>query len=92
MSSISTSIDTYRKCIFEKIQVKINDRYSTYITTSYKHHLQSRGSLIGFFGGSGISLTSGSGFGILKQNRGEIRDWKFAREMRCQNQPSGLRD
>ena len=28
----------------------MNDRYITYITTNYKHHTQSRGSLIGFFG------------------------------------------
>ena len=25
------------------------------------------------------------GFGILKQNRGEIRDWKYARKVGCQN-------
>ena len=48
------------------------------------------GSSIGF-SGSWISLISGLGFGILKQNRGEIRDWKFAREVGCQKQPSGLR-
>ena len=44
------------------------------------------------FSGSGISLLSGSGFGILKQKRGEIRYWMFAREVEWQKQPSGLRD
>ena len=44
------------------------------------------------YSGSGISLILGSGFGILKQKRGEIRYWKFAREVGWQKQPSGLRD
>ena len=32
------------------------------------------------FAGSWFSLDWNSGFGILKQNRGEIRDWKYARK------------
>ena len=50
-----------------------------------------RGSPISF-SGCGICVIWGSGFGILKGNRGEIRDWKYAREVGCQKQPSGLRD
>ena len=44
------------------------------------------------FSGSGISLISGSGFGILKQKRGEIRYWKFEWEVGWQKQPSRLRN
>ena len=32
-----------------------------------------------------LSLIWDSGFGIIKQNRGKIRDWKYAREVGCQN-------
>ena len=52
-----------------------------------------RGSSIGHFTGFGISLIIWSSwFGIWKKNRGEIRYWKFAREVGRQKQPSGLRD
>ena len=43
-----------------------------------------RGSSIGF-SGPGSSLIWSSGFGILEQNRGEFRDWKYAWEVGCQN-------
>ena len=51
-----------------------------------------RGSSVGHFKVFGISLIWSSGFGIWKQNRGEIRYWKLAREVGRQKQPSGLRD
>ena len=42
-----------------------------------------RGFPIGF-SGSGIFLIYGSGFGIVKQSQGDIREWKYAREVGCQ--------
>ena len=39
------------------------------------------------FSRSGISLIWTSGFEIVKQNRGEIRDWKYAQEVNAQNNP-----
>ena len=48
--------------------------------------------------GSGNSFISISGFGILKQNPGEIRDWKYGRRWNhrdcgiVRNLGSGLRD
>ena len=78
------------------------------VTTSVHIHFQllkgtctRRGSLIDF-SGSGIFLIWSSGFGILEQNRGQIRDWKHAWERDTKNNPqdygiarnfgSGLRD
>ena len=50
-------------------------------------------SLIRGFKGYRISLTWNSGLGILKQNHNdEIWDWKYAREVGCQKQPSGLHE
>ena len=61
----------------------------TFFDFPWRFYLE--GSSIGF-SGSGISLISGLGFGTLKQNRGGIRDKKYAWMVGCQQQPSGLRD
>ena len=41
---------------------------------------------------SRISRIWSSGFGILKQNSRESRNWKYARELQCQKLPPGLHD
>jgi len=75
--------------------------FSSNETATGKYISLKRGSSMGF-SGSGISLVWSSGFGILKQNSGEIRDWKNVQEVGYQNNPrdygiawnfgSGLRD
>ena len=56
--------------------------------SSFFQYCQLRGFPMGF-SGSGISLTWSSEFGILKQTRGKIRDWRYAKFW---NFGSGLRD
>ena len=85
---------------FDLCQVRFKS-FSSNETETGKYISLKRGTSISF-SGSGISLIWSSGFGILKQTSGEIRDWKYVQEVGYQNNPrdygiarnfgSGLRD